>query len=158
MKRTLEEITEDLSSLERALGLIKRERRTVQKEWFNHPDNIRKQLELWKVPEQIVAAGRVRELLADYASYDGREEWEISLEVERTQCHYLAVKWGDDPWQGEFKILYGKGEYVWKDVRQENDGDLAKAIASMGFNAFLCHGEDSNLKTPKRWLFTFWQF
>lgn len=157
MKRTIQEVTQDLVALERALELIKRQRTTIRGEWYNHPDNIRKQLELWYVPSEVIEKNNIISLLVDYEPgaesetvgagtvLVERDDWSVSITLGANTTTYLATRWTGQEWEGDFCILE-EDDCSWDTALSENDGDMTKAIASMGLAAFYHDGEDSLLK------------
>jgi hypothetical protein len=156
MKRAIKEVTEDLLSLERALDLIKRQRTIIREEWYSHPESIRKQLELWKVPNEVIENNDVVCLLVDYEPdaesetvgagtvLVERDDWSISIGLGAITHTYLATRWTGGEWEGDFCIL--EDDTSWDTALSENDGEITKAIASMGLAAFYKDGEDSIIK------------
>ncbi len=166
MKRVVQEIAEDLTALERALKLIKRQRTILKEEWYDHPDNIRSQLELWSVPAGVIEKANIKSLLVDYKPgaesetvgagtvLVEREDWSISIGLDSITHTHLATRWTGQSWEGDFEVLeeeeedFGVSEEgsSWETALRKNDGELTKAIASMGLKAFYNDGEDSIIK------------
>lgn len=157
----MKEITDDILALERTLKVIKKQRCTLRTEWYNHPENVRKQLEMWSIPESVIESTSIQSLLVQYdpcadketTNYDSaiveEEKWSIRIEIDHVKHVYRAKKWtGDTEWDANFEIFDADGEYEWEDILEENGNTLAKAIASVGLIAFDRVTEDSILKSP----------
>lgn len=157
-KRTVNDISEDLYALEKAAGILKRQSQVLRHEWHNHPDNIRKQLELWKIPKTVIDSVKITVLVPEYdpcvdeddvgagTAMIQQEEWSLDIEIDDVRDSWVASKWtGESSWNSNFEDIDDDGEHSWESALQENEGVLSKAIAAMGLSAFWNNGEPSIL-------------
>lgn len=136
------------------LEALKRQRRLRQKEWYDHPVNIRKQLEMWDIPSEVIEKSDITSLLVDYepgAENESagagtmlveRDYWSVSITLGSKTSICLATRWTGQEWEGDFHILE-EDDRSWDTALSENNGKITKAIASMGLLAFYLDGEDS---------------
>jgi len=165
-KRSLEDIQKDLDAARKVKREKRIECRQFKYELRDHPDTIRTFIRKLKLPEHLITElVDTEKLFRFYTIHDENVDREsvgagtAEIRLEEWDCNVLldgmedgakgnmsASRWTGQPWEVHgFKQLDGDSddvasmkdeESLWKLALSENDGDTARAFASIAFLRF----------------------